>query len=155
MLAFYLTFAFIASTLATMHVTDPKTNLKQNLANLLTPKERQHYQDIITMRRNIYFQGLVFGILVALFVIFIAPKIMPIKMKKSTNLFTAISITFVVNYFYYILYPKDKYMIELLDTKEENKAWLEIYKTMQFRYHLGFLFGLVAAGCVHALYIYR
>lgn len=148
MIAFYLTFAFIASTFATMHVTNPNASLKQNLTNLLTPEERQYHQEIILMRRNIYFQGLALGIVIAMFVS------TQLKMKKSTNLFTAISITFVVNYFYYILYPKDKYMIEILNTKEENKAWLDIYKTMQFRYHLGFLFGLIAAACLHALRIY-
>ena len=151
MLAFYLSIAFIIATIMT--IQSPNSKLKKDLSKHLSEKELQYYQDIIIMRRNIYFQGLVLGIILAIIIICFVPQMK--KAKKSNRLYSAIAITFVVNYFYYILYPKDKYMIELLDTKEENKAWLEIYKTMQFRYHLGFLFGLVAAGCVHALYIYR
>ena len=105
------------------------------------------------MRRNIYFQGLGLGVVLSLCAIFLIPTLK--KAKKMVRFFTAIAITFSVNYFYYILYPKDKYMIEILDTKEENKAWLKIYKTMQFRYHMGFLLGLAAAACIHHCAIFK
>jgi magnesium-transporting ATPase (P-type) len=145
-ISFYLSIAFIVATLATMY--PPKNDdLHQNLHQHLTSEEQQHYNNIIVMRRNIYFQGLVLGIILAIAAIHLIPVLN--KAKKNNRLFTAIAITFVVNYFYYILSPKDKYMIEILNTKEENKAWLEIYKSMQFRYHAGFLFGLAAASCIH------
>lgn len=144
MWSFYLSFAFIAATFATMY---PSSQMKQNLSQYLNPEEQQQYEDIIIMRRNIYMKGLVLGVIIALGIIFVFPPLK--KTNRNSRLFLAVSITFFVNYFYYILHPKDKYMIEILDTKEENKSWLVIYKTMQLRYHVGFLFGLAAAACIH------
>lgn len=153
MWSFYLSFAFILSTIVTMCA--PST-LKQNLWEQLTPKEKQYYDNIVVMRRNIYFQGLGLGIFIAMVLLYFC---FPMKKRKNENkimlLWVAISITFVVNYFYYILYPKDKYMIDILNTKEENKAWLTIYKSMQFRYHIGFLLGLGAAACIHHYMIFK
>lgn len=133
----YLSIAFFIATIFTIQV-DP--SIKQKLMNHLTMKEQEYYKDIIKMRQNIYFQGLGIGFILSLLFIYIN------KIKnKSTILLYAVSITFIVNYFYYILYPKDKYMISILDSKKENNAWLKIYRTMQVRYHVGFLLGLVAA----------
>ena len=53
------------------------------------------------------------------------------------------AISYSVNYFFYILHPKTDYMVLHLNTEKERKAWLDIYKTMQFNYHLGFALGLV------------
>ena len=150
MWSFYLSIAFITATIASMYAP---SSLKQNLSQHLNTQEQQYYQDIIAMRRNIYFQGFVLGILLAIGAVHFIPSL--IKANKSNRLFTAIARTFIVNYFYYILYPKDKYMIEILDTKAENKAWLSIYKSMQFRYHIGFLLGLGAAACIHHYMIFK
>ena len=151
MWSLYISIAFIVATFATLQ--SPNSELKQNLSQYLTEKEQNDYQEIIIMRRNIYFQGLAIGIVIALGAVFLISPLR--KAKKMVRLFIAIAITFSVNYFYYILYPKDKYMIEILDTREENKAWLQIYKTMQFRYHMGFLLGLIAAGCIHHCAIFK
>ena len=150
MWSFYLSIAFITATIASMYAP---SSLKQNLSQHLNKQEQQYYQDIIAMRRNIYFQGFVLGILLAIGAVHFIPSLK--KANKSNRLFTAIAITFIVNYFYYILYPKDKYMIEILDTKAENKAWLSIYKSMQFRYHIGFLLGLGAAAGIHHYMIFK
>jgi len=32
-----------------------------------------------------------------------------------------------------------------LKTEEENKAWLSVYKTMKYRYLIGFVLGALAA----------
>ena len=151
MWSIYVSIAFLIATIATLQ--SPNEELKQNLSQHLNEKEQNYYEEIIIMRRNIYFQGLGLGVVLSLCAIFLIPTLK--KAKKMVRFFTAIAITFSVNYFYYILYPKDKYMIEILDTKEENKAWLQIYKTMQFRYHMGFLLGLVAAACIHHCAIFK
>lgn len=144
MWSFYLSLAFIVATFATMY---PSSQMKQNLSQHLNDEEQKQYEDIIIMRRNIYMKGLVLGVIIALSITFVFPPLK--KTNRSGRLFLAVSITFFVNYFYYILHPKDKYMIEILNTKEENESWLAIYKTMQLRYHVGFLFGLAAAACIH------
>lgn len=130
----FLSIAFLAATVATLRVNPV---LKSNLMKQLSKKEQNHYKSIIQHRRNIYYQGLFFGLLLSILFIYYN------KLKdKIVILFSALSITFIVNYFYYILYPKKTYLISILDTKKENQAWLEIYKSMQFRYHFGFLLGL-------------
>ena len=34
-------------------------------------------------------------------------------------------------------------MIKHLNSQDEKNAWLKIYKTMQYNYHLGFVLGLI------------
>ena len=145
MWSLYVSLAFLVATLFTLYPSH--FDLKKNLMVHLTEKEIKHYEHIVEQRRNIYIQGLCLGLLISLGAIFLFP--INNTQSKYNMLFVAIAITFIVNYFYYILYPKDSYMIEILDTKEENKAWLEIYKHMQFCYHIGFLFGLAGAGFLH------
>jgi uncharacterized protein YacL len=132
-----LTGGFLCATLVT---TFYDYNINKDLKELLTPKEKIIYQEVVNKRRNIYYTGLILGVIIACIFLYLT---------KSTNyyykLFSAISITFFINYFYYILYPKPLYMLEILDTNKENKAWLKIYRYMQIRYHLGFLFGLCFA----------
>ena len=47
--------------------------------------------------------------------------------------------------FVYILSPKTTYMIEHLNSKQQIDAWLNIYRTMQVKYHTGLVLGIVAA----------
>ena len=54
------------------------------------------------------------------------------------------SITFVTNYLFYILYPKTDYMLLHLNDKTQIQGWLNIYKKMQFKFHLGFVLGIIA-----------
>jgi len=132
-----LTGGFLCATLAT---TFYDNNINKDLIQQLLPKEQIIYQEVINKRRNIYYTGLLLGVVIACIFLYLT---------KSTNyyykLFIAIAITFFINYFYYILYPKPLYMLEILDTNKENKAWLKIYRYMQIRYHLAFLFGLCFA----------
>jgi len=132
-----LTGGFLCATLAT---TFYDNNINKDLIQQLLPKEQIIYQEVINKRRNIYYTGLLLGVVIACIFLYLT---------KSTNyyykLFSAIAITFFINYFYYILYPKPLYMLEILDTNKENKAWLKIYRYMQIRYHLAFLFGLCFA----------
>ncbi len=37
-------------------------------------------------------------------------------------------------------------MLEHINSPEQNKAWLNIYRTMQYNYHFGMFIGLVAIG---------
>ena len=65
------------------------------------------------------------------------------KVTKLVNICFVLATSFTVNYFFYILHPKSDYMVLHLKNLEEKHAWLNIYKTMQFNYHLGFALGLV------------
>jgi len=53
---------------------------------------------------------------------------------------------FVTNYFYYVLHPKTEWMLAHINTKEQNIAWLTMYKEMQYNYHLGLALGIIGVG---------
>lgn len=98
------------------------------------------YDSIVQERRNQYLQGLILGFIIAYgFTTF----------SKITNRFYRMSlfvaISLMTSVLYYFLIPKSDYMLNHLKTEEQNKAWLQIYKTMKMRYIFGFLFGAVAA----------
>ena len=65
--------------------------------------------------------------------------------KTSTMLqgciFTVLSLG--TAYFYYTLMPKSDYMLLHLTTPEQNQLWLNIYKHMKTKCHVGFLIGMV------------
>ena len=111
-----LAVAFIFGTLATTFVT---TDLKDDLVKQLTKKELEVYKDIGIERRNIYFMGLGLGVLLSVIYILLLNKT---KCDMVFKITTGISITMIVNYFFYILYPKSQYMIQHLDKKRENKG---------------------------------
>ena len=54
------------------------------------------------------------------------------------------AVTLSVNYFYYILSPKTDWMVLHLKSEEEKHAWLKVYKTMQYNYHMGLVLGILA-----------
>ena len=82
MWSFYVSIAFIIATIATLQC--PNKELKQNLSQYLDKKEQNYYQEIIIMRRNIYFQGLGLGILLGIGSVFLIPKLK--KAKKMVRL---------------------------------------------------------------------
>lgn len=98
------------------------------------------YDNIVIERRNIYFQGLLLGFFVAYFA---TTQIQFINTFHRVTFFLAVSLPIAV--VYYFLMPKSDYMLNHLKTQEENKAWLDVYRTMQQRYFLGVLFGMLAA----------
>jgi len=57
-------------------------------------------------------------------------------------------VAFITNYFYYVLTPKKKWMLESVTTPEQTKAWLEMYRSMQIYYHGSLVVGLVSVGLI-------
>jgi hypothetical protein len=98
------------------------------------------------MRLSISLQGYGLGLLLSLiFVVWNYRR--PSGKNLSTNTVVCISgtITFLTHYFYYILSPKSDWMLNHLKTREQNKAWLKIYRTMSWNYHISMLFGVLSA----------
>ena len=99
-ITFTISLAFILATFFTMF---GDKHLKKKLFYLLTSEEQYIYNNIIKQRRNIYFQGLGLGLLIS--IIYLMTH--PISNTYQT-LLLLIALTFTVNYFYYIFYPKKK-----------------------------------------------
>ena len=45
-----------------------------------------------------------------------------------------------------MLSPKSNWMLSHMNNQEEVKLWLSMYKEMQFNYHMGLVFGMIAVG---------
>lgn len=126
----------LGATASTMTVSEKQHN---KLRDLFSPELDKIYNKIALERRNIYFQGLVLGFILSYYLE---------KCFELTNTFHRITlylfITMSIAVIYYSLVPKSDYMLNHLKTIEENKAWLEVYKTMKERYVLGFLLSILA-----------
>ena len=117
---------------------------KTNFLNVLTSKQKDTYEKIINERKTIYYMGYVLGILLAIFTIYIMKKVLKIRFNNMSLVCLVGSIVFVTNYLFYILYPKSDYMLLHLSDKRQITEWLNIYRKMQYKFHLGFVFCIIA-----------
>jgi len=117
---------------------------KTDFLNVLTSEQKNTYEKIINERKTIYYIGYGMGILLAIFTIFIMKKVLKIRFNNMSLVCLVGSIVFVTNYLFYILYPKSDYMLLHLSDKRQITEWLKIYRKMQYKFHLGFVFGIIA-----------
>jgi len=107
---------------------------------------QEKYDEISKERASIYFQGYGVGLLFSLVFLIYNYKFKKEKLKWPYLVLTTISICFIVNYFYYKIYPKSDWLLNYVKTQEESKAWLNLYKELQTNYHIGLVYGLIGAG---------
>ena len=130
--------------LSPLVVEENKHSLMKKLKNTLTLEQQNTYDRIKRERMGIHMRGYGIGLLLSALVLlykfqFNSKVLTPTVMACITG-----SITFTVNYFYYILSPKSEWMIMSLEGDDQKTAWLKMYRHMQFNYHVGFLLGIAA-----------
>ena len=126
--------------------TADKIKQKEDFYNTLSQDKIERYEGIINERRTIYLKGYGLGLILAFISLFLYEKFGWNDKKKGLNKVCFIGgITLLVNYFYYMLSPKTDYMILHLNEENQRKEWLKINKTMQFKYHIGLVLGIVAS----------
>ena len=118
--------------------------LKKNFLNVLNEEQKITYEKIIDERKNIYYSGYILGIILSLIGYFSIKKFTTMRFNKVSLICFVGAITFVTNYLFYILYPKSDYMLLHLNDKKQIQEWLNIYRTMQFKFHIGFVLGILA-----------
>ena len=145
-----IAFVFLIANIYVMFSTE--NIAKQEFYNTLSGDQKNIYKKLIKERKNIYYYGFILGIILSIvFVLILKSKIAfyNIFNNKSKSAKTSVvcivgAITFVTNYLFYILYPKSDYMLNHLTDKSQIKGWLAIYRKMQYKYHFGFVLGIVA-----------
>lgn len=140
----FVSIVFLIANIYVMLNVD-KNELKDNFVKLLNFNQKNLYESLIKERRNIYFQGYALGLLFSIIYLFYIKQFLNKKINNILMVCTVGFIVFLTNYFYYILIKKSTYMIEHLNNKEQIKAWLNIYRSMQVRYHIGLVLGIFAA----------
>tara|TARA_B100000035_G_C21018918_1_gene563212 strand:+ start:1758 stop:2183 length:426 start_codon:yes stop_codon:yes gene_type:complete len=123
---------------------EERTEDLNNFEKLLSPEQKEIYANIKQERRNIYLSGYSIGFFLSIMAILYYRNNSKTKLTKTNMICLIFTISFITNYFYYILSPKSNYMILHLDKQEEKEAWLKIYKSMQYNYHFGFVLGIIA-----------
>jgi uncharacterized membrane protein YkgB len=111
---------------------------------MLSPQLQKLYAKITQERRTISYYGYGLGLLLSLCLIFYYIKVKKMKMSASALVCMAASTTFLVHYFYYMLSPKSDWMLNHMHKQEEVNAWLQMYKGMQYNYHMGMALGIIA-----------
>ena len=136
---------FIVAMIFTMYKSDSISSI-QEFTQILSIKQKAIYKKITDERRNIYFTGFGLGLLLSfLFLFWKSSTKNSYKINRFSTICVVGAITFMTNYFYYILSPKSDWMILHIEGDKQKNAWLSVYKIMQYNYHFGALLGLVGA----------
>ena len=128
--------ALVGSMVMNMLASKRSKNFR-NFMSLLDDNQQQIYKSVIKERMNIYIQGMVIGVILAILCTFNN------KLSRQNNICLFIVIALGFNWIYYSVYPKSTYMLSHLSSTEQNKAWLKIYKEMKLRCKIGLLLGVV------------
>ena len=136
---------FVISMIFMINSMSTSKTIQQYEKNLGDDLKRV-YKDIVAERSRIYYFGYVLGFVLAAIIIAYNTQIKGTKMRWPQLVCLTITIAFITNYFYYILTPKTKWILDNVKTVEETKAWLQMYKAMQTYCHGGLALGIVAVG---------
>lgn len=123
-----------------------KSEIVKKYKETLSPELNKFYDKISKERLIISYQGYALGVLLSLVIIFYNLNIKMKKLNTISLVCIVISVMFITNYLYYILHPKSDWMLNHIDNKDQNKAWLKMYRNMQYNYHLGLALGIIGVG---------
>jgi hypothetical protein len=129
-------FAFFGASIAVMVRNN---ELHSNYARSLTDEQLEIYQKVKMERFKIWSCATLGAFVFAMFLGTFQKELDPIK-RTCFMVF----VFFLVQYFVYSLYPKQYWMLDYVKTPEQTQSWLVVYRSMKWKYHAGFVFGLVA-----------
>ena len=135
---------FVIGMIYFYNLTD-KSAIVKHYKDSLSSDLQIKYEKITKERTNISYQGYILGVIFSLFIIFYNVKIKR-NLNNSSLVCIVVATAFVTNYFYYMLSPKSDWMLNHMGRPEEVKAWLLMYREMQYNYHMGLVLGIIAVG---------
>jgi hypothetical protein len=121
-----------------------KSNISEKFKKTLNTEQLNKYREITNERIKIYYSGYILGFLISIGLILFNLLILQKTMSKIEMVCLTGGVSFLTTYFYYILSNKSEYMIMNLQTDIQKNAWLEVYKKMQFNYHIGLVLGIIS-----------
>lgn len=107
---------------------------------------QKRYEKISKERMYISLFGYILGLILSLFILFYNLNLKKNKMNTFSIVCTVMATCFITNYFYYMLSPKSDWMLNHMNSQDQVKAWLLMYREMQFNYHMGLVLGIIAVG---------
>jgi len=146
-----IAFVFIVANIYCCLFSHRSGGVIQEFVAKLSPDNQRRYAVITRERQGIYFMGLFLGFILSMILLVCCRKYFLGSGNGNGNgggragvLCMVAAVTFSVNYFYYILSPKRDWMVLHLKSGEESQAWLKVYRTMQYNYHIGLVLGILA-----------
>jgi uncharacterized protein YacL len=136
---------FIIGMIYFYNVTDKSKIVKLYKQHLPSDLQKR-YEKIAKERMKISYYGYGCGLLLSLFIIFYNVKMKGMKLNTFSLVCTVMATCFLTNYFFYMLYPKSDWMLNHVNSPEQVKAWLQMYKAMSYNYHAGLALGIIAVG---------
>jgi len=134
-----VSFVFIVSMIYFQNRTTSSKIVQEYKAQL--PVHLQTIYDQITKERlRIYYYGYCLGFILSAIIIAFT------NTKTVNKVCLVIVVSFITNYFYYILSPKSNWMLDHIHSPTQTKAWLAMYRNMQVNYHVGFVLGILGLG---------
>jgi len=121
-----------------------KHEIHSEFVKILDDNQNNTYKKIVNERRSLHFRGFSLGLLISCIIIVYNYYYRDNKINSLSIACLVGSTTFLVQYFYYILSKKSDWMILHLKNKDQTKAWLKVYKTMQTNYHMGLVLGIIS-----------
>ena len=123
-----------------------KSKIVKAYKEKMPPDLQKRYEVISNERMRISYQGYILGLVLSLFVIFYNYYFKGAKLNNTSLVCTVITVSFITNYFYYMLSPKSDWMLNHMNSQDQVKGWLLMYREMQFNYHAGLALGIIAVG---------
>ena len=121
-----------------------KHSIMKQLKSTLTVQQQHTLDNIKKERLGIHLRGYGLGLVLSSLVLYYKFSTKNRSLNAGAMACITAAVTFTVNYFYYILSPKSDWMVVHLNTQGQKQAWLRMYRHMQYQYHTGFLFGILA-----------
>ena len=128
------------------HNTSAKSKIVQEYKKQLPSNLQNLYEKISGERLRLNYYGYALGLILSLIIILYNYSLKRNKLTTTSLVCLVIVVSFFTNYFYYILSPKSTYMLQHINSPEQTKAWLVMYREMQYNYHFGFVVGIIAVG---------
>lgn len=125
---------------ANIYLTLTADHSNDNFYLTLGPELQTRYEAIIQERKLIYMKGSGLGLILSAIAISACGARKPVQMGCLAG-----AITLTSTYLFYIIHPKTDNMVLHLDKAEQRAAWLNIYRSMQLKYHIGLVLGIGAA----------
>lgn len=138
---------FIIANIYMMYAST-QNNIIAKYEKQLKPEQKAIYRKIVKERTTNYYTGFAIGLALAAVIIMYNRYVVTTPFSTMPLVCIVVSVSFLTNYFYYILAPKKNWMLDHLSNPEDIKAWSEMYKGMQKYYHGGLVLGLIAVGFI-------
>ena len=104
------------------------------------------YDKLSNERLKISIYGYVLGFILSMCIIYYNLTLKRERLSIISLICITTATCFLTNYFYYMLTPKSDWMLNHINSPEQTKLWLQMYRTMSVYYHTGLVLGIIAIG---------